>query len=99
MDISYLLGALIVGLVAGFLARALLPGKDDMGLLATIILGLIGSFVGALLFGLIGIGDTDKFDIGGIIGAIIGAMIVLAIYNAVTGKKKHGGHGTAAPRV
>jgi uncharacterized membrane protein YeaQ/YmgE (transglycosylase-associated protein family) len=91
MDISYLLGALIVGLVAGFLARALMPGRDSMGLVATIILGLIGSFLGSILFGLIGIGDTDRFDIGGIIGAIIGALIVLGIYNAVTGRKHHGG--------
>lgn len=94
MDISYILGAIIVGIIAGFLARALMPGKDSMSLVATIVLGLVGSFVGALLFGAIGIGDTDKFDIGGIIGAVIGALIVLGIYNAVTGRKK--GHGRTA---
>jgi uncharacterized membrane protein YeaQ/YmgE (transglycosylase-associated protein family) len=98
MDISYLLGALIVGLVAGFLARALMPGKDSMSLPMTIVLGLVGSFVGSLLFGAIGIGDTDKFDIGGIIGAVIGALIVLGIYNAVTGRKKHGHTGRPAAR-
>lgn len=99
MDLSYILFALLVGLVAGFLARALLPGKDAMGLVPTIILGLIGSFVGALLFRAIGIGDDDNFDLGGLIGAVIGAMIVLAIYNAVTGRKKHDRGSHAAPRV
>ena len=87
MDLSYILFALLVGLVAGFLARALLPGKDSMGLVATILLGLAGSFLGAVLFRAIGIGDEDNFDLGGLIGAVVGAMILLAIYNAVTGRK------------
>src|SRR5687768_1211703 len=99
MDLSYILAALLVGLVAGFLARALLPGKDSMGVIPTIILGLAGSLVGFYLFRAIGIGDGDKFDIGGLIGAVVGAMILLAIYNAVTGNKKRGGTSTPAARV
>lgn len=87
MDLSYILFALLVGLVAGFLARALLPGKDAMGLVATIALGLAGSFLGAVLFRAIGIGDDENFDLGGLIGAVIGAMILLGLYNAVTGRK------------
>lgn len=87
MDISYILFALVLGLVAGLLARALLPGKDALSLPMTIALGLVGAFVGAALFRLIGIGDGESFDLGGIIGAVIGAMIVLAIYNKVTGAK------------
>jgi uncharacterized membrane protein YeaQ/YmgE (transglycosylase-associated protein family) len=91
MDISYILFALLVGLVAGFLARAIMPGKDDMSLVATIILGLVGSFLGALLFRAIGIGDEDNFDLGGLLGAVVGALVVLGIYNAVTGRKRGGG--------
>ena len=98
MDLSYILFALLVGLVAGFLARALLPGKDSMGLIPTILLGLAGSFLGAVLFRAIGIGDEDNFDLGGLIGAVIGAMILLAIYNAVTGRKDHD-RAAPAPRV
>ena len=90
MDISYIIVAIIVGLLAGLIARALLPGKDKMGLLPTIGLGLLGSFVGSFLFSLIGVGDSDRFDFGGIIAAIVGAMILLAIYNAITGRKHHG---------
>ena len=87
MDLSYIIFALLLGLVAGLIARALMPGKDDIGLLPTILLGLAGSFLGAWLFSLIGIGDGESFDWGGIIGAIIGAMILLGIFNAVTGRK------------
>ena len=76
-----MIGALILGLVAGFLARALLPGKDPMGLLATILLGLAGSLVGFLIFTeLLGIGDNEAFDLGGLIGAVIGAMLLLVAY-------------------
>jgi uncharacterized membrane protein YeaQ/YmgE (transglycosylase-associated protein family) len=98
MDISYIIGAIIVGLIAGFVARALVPGKDSMGLIPTIILGLVGSFLGSILFLAIGIGDSDKFDLGGIIGAIIGAIIALVIFNMVTGRKK-GGHATPVTRT
>jgi len=98
MDISYIIAALIVGLIAGFLARAIMPGKDDMSIPATIILGIVGSFLGAFLFRLIGIGDDDNVDIGGIIGAVVGALIVLGAYNAITGKKKSGDI-TTTPRV
>ena len=97
MDISYIIAAIVVGLIAGFLARALMPGKDSMSLPMTIVLGLAGSFLGAFLFRLIGIGDGDNFDFGGVIAAVIGSLILLGIYNAVTGRKKHG-HGGVAHR-
>jgi uncharacterized membrane protein YeaQ/YmgE (transglycosylase-associated protein family) len=99
MDLSYILAALLVGLIAGFLARALMPGKDSMGILPTVILGLAGSLVGFYLFRAIGIGDGDKFDIGGLIGAVVGAMILLAIYNMVTGNKRGGRTSTPGARV
>jgi uncharacterized membrane protein YeaQ/YmgE (transglycosylase-associated protein family) len=79
-----MIGALILGLVAGYLAKALLPGDDPGGFLVTIALGLIGSLVGFFIFTeLLGIGDSDIFDLGGLIGAIIGTMIVLLGYRQV----------------
>ena len=82
-----MIGAIILGIVAGFIARALLPGRDPMGFLATILLGLAGALVGWYLFtGLLGIGDTDMFDLGGLVGAIIGAMILLGLYRMVAGR-------------
>jgi uncharacterized membrane protein YeaQ/YmgE (transglycosylase-associated protein family) len=79
-----MIGAIILGIVAGFLGRFLLPGRDPMGFFATILLGLAGSVVGFLIFTeLFGIGDNDVFDLGGLIGAILGVMILLGIYRFV----------------
>jgi uncharacterized membrane protein YeaQ/YmgE (transglycosylase-associated protein family) len=82
-----MIGAIILGLVAGFIAKALLPGKDPGGFFVTILLGLAGSLIGFLIFTeLLGIGDSDIFDLGGLIGAIIGTMILLLGYRATIGK-------------
>ena len=82
-----IIAAILIGIVAGYLGRLLLPGKDPMGFVGTVIAGILGALVGYFLFAAIGIGDTDKFDLGGIIGAIIGTMIVLAIWRAVAGRR------------
>ena len=81
-----MIGAIILGLLAGFIAKALMPGDDPGGFFVTILLGLAGALVGFFLFTeLLGIGDSDMFDLGGLIGAIIGTMILLGIYRAVVG--------------
>ena len=80
-----MIGAIIVGLLAGFIGKALMPGKDPGGFFVTILIGLAGSLIGFYLFALIGIGDTDKFDLGGLPGAIIGTMILLFAYRKIVG--------------
>ena len=76
-----MIGALILGLVAGFLGKALMPGKDPGGFFATILIGLAGAALGWVIFTLgLGIGDDDAFDLGGLVGAIIGVMILLFAY-------------------
>ncbi|MBN6040233.1 GlsB/YeaQ/YmgE family stress response membrane protein [Amycolatopsis sp. 195334CR] len=80
------LGWLLFGLIAGFIARALVPGRDDIGLPRTIVLGIVGSIVGGFLFGLLTVGFRG-FQPAGWIGSVIGAVIVLVIYNKVTGRK------------
>ena len=86
-----MIGAIILGILAGFIARALMPGPDPMGFFATILLGLVGAIVGWVIFtALLGIGDTDMFDLGGLVGAIIGAMIVLGLYRMVRGRGARG---------
>lgn len=82
-----ILGWIVFGLIAGFLARAIVPGKDDIGLLMTIVLGVVGSAVGGFLFGLF-TGGLRDFQPSGWIGSVVGAIIVLVIYNAVTGRKR-----------
>lgn len=81
-----MIGALILGLVAGFIGRALIPGdvfRDLSGPTSwavSIVLGLAGAFLGYLIFtrGL-GIGDDDAFDLGGLLSAIIGVIILLLV--------------------
>ncbi|TWG07528.1 putative membrane protein YeaQ/YmgE (transglycosylase-associated protein family) [Saccharopolyspora dendranthemae] len=82
-----IVGWIVFGLIAGFLARAIVPGKDDIGLLMTIVLGVVGSVVGGFVFGLFTVG-LRGFQPAGWIGSVIGAIIVLVIYNAVTGRKR-----------
>jgi len=81
-----IIGWILFGLIAGFVARAIVPGKDDIGLLRTIVLGIAGSVVGGLIFGLL-TGGLRGFHAAGFIGSVIGAVIVLVIYNKVTGRK------------
>jgi uncharacterized membrane protein YeaQ/YmgE (transglycosylase-associated protein family) len=94
-----MIGAIILGIFAGFLGRLLMPGKDPMGFFATILLGLAGAVVGFLIFTeLLGIGDNKVFDLGGLIGSIIGVMILLGLYRAFIRKDEPRGHtpsGTA----
>jgi uncharacterized membrane protein YeaQ/YmgE (transglycosylase-associated protein family) len=91
-----MIGAIILGLLAGYIAKALMPGKDPGGFFVTILLGLAGSLVGFFVFTeLLGIGDSDMFDLGGLIGAIIGTMILLGVYRAVVGTDE-GPRSTAA---
>ena len=79
-----MVGAIVLGIAAGYVGRLLMPGRDKMGFIATILLGLAGAVVGFLVFTeLLGIGDTKLFDLGGLIGAIIGVMILLGIYRFV----------------
>jgi uncharacterized membrane protein YeaQ/YmgE (transglycosylase-associated protein family) len=83
-----MVGAIILGIVAGYLGRALMPGKQEFGFFKTVLLGLVGSVVGYLIFTeLLNIGDTEAFDIGGLPGAVIGVIIVLFIYNRVSRPK------------
>lgn len=72
---------LLVGLIAGALARLLVPGRDPMGWLGTIILGLVGSLVGGFLGNLFFDGDLDV-TAAGLVGSVIGAIIALLIYRS-----------------
>ncbi|MEK6206827.1 MAG: GlsB/YeaQ/YmgE family stress response membrane protein [Chloroflexota bacterium] len=77
---------LIIGLIAGFIARALVPGPDPMGWLGTMILGIVGSFVGGTLAALVFGGNLDLSP-SGIVGSIVGAIIVLLIWRAMGGRR------------
>jgi uncharacterized membrane protein YeaQ/YmgE (transglycosylase-associated protein family) len=84
--IGFILYLLVIGIVAGFLARLLVPGRDPMGIGATILLGIVGSFIGGFLgFVLFGKDfDDGAFQASGLIGSVIGAIIALLVYRAVS---------------
>ena len=85
---------LIIGLIAGALARLLVPGRDLMGFLGTLLLGLVGSLVGGFIGGLFTEGDKT-FEPAGIIGSVIGAIIALLIWRAIAGRRQGVGPRTA----
>lgn len=92
-----MLGALLLGFVAGAVARMLMPGDAFRGFsgpvswLISLVLGLLGALVGYLVFTVgLGIGDEDIFDWGGILSAIIGTLIVLPIAGWVLRRVQRG---------
>ena len=85
-----MVGAIILGIVAGYVGRLLMPGRDKMGFIATTLLGLAGAAVGFLVFTeLLGVGDDQMFELGGLIGAVLGVIVLLALYRAVLKNKEH----------
>jgi len=89
---------LLFGLVVGAVAKLLMPGDDPGGIIVTALIGVVGSVIGFYVFRAIGIGDENKFDLGGFLGAVLGTMLLLAIYRAVAGRGRHTHDRTSALR-
>jgi len=87
--LGFILYLIVIGVIAGFVARAVVPGRDDMSVAATIVLGIVGSFIGGFLGYLITHHDAQDgaFQASGIIGSIIGAVIALLVYRAATHRR------------
>lgn len=77
---------LIIGFIAGAIARAIKPGADAMGWVMTIVLGVAGSFVGGLIAGLLGLSANGGF--GGLVLSVIGAIVLLFAYEIISGKRR-----------
>jgi uncharacterized membrane protein YeaQ/YmgE (transglycosylase-associated protein family) len=78
--VTSIIGWIIFGLIAGAIARLLVPGRQPMGLLMTMFLGIIGSFAGGLIAWAFTGGPGEGFQPSGWIMSIIGAVVVLALY-------------------
>lgn len=77
---------IIVGLVAGLLARAIKPGNDAMGWIMTIVLGIVGAMLGGFVAGLIGIDANGGFT--GLIFSVIGAIVLLFLYEMIMNRRR-----------
>ncbi len=88
---------IVIGLVAGLIARAVVPGRQNMGLLLTTLLGIVGSFVGGMI-GSAFSRSRNFWDLqpSGLILSILGAIAVLFLYGVVTKKTGHGGRRVTA---
>ncbi len=81
-----IIGWLILGLVAGFIASKIV-NKSGQGLLLDIVLGIVGAFVGGFLFSLVGAAPVSGFSIYSMVVAVIGAIVVLVVYHALVGRR------------
>ena len=79
---------IIIGLIAGLIARAIMPGRQHMGLLATTLLGMVGSILGGIIGSLVGPHHDFAFRPSGIILSIIGAFIVLLLMGAAGHRRR-----------
>ncbi len=87
--LGFILYMIVIGLIAGFIARALVPGKDALSVPGTILLGIVGSFIGGFLGYVLTHHDASDgaFQASGIIGSIVGAVLALLVYRAATGRR------------
>lgn len=85
-----IIGWIILGLLAGLIAKAILPGDDPGGIIVTTIIGILGALGGGFIAQAIGFGDPidEFFDFSTWIAAIIGAIVLLLIWRAVTGERR-----------
>ena len=90
--LAFIITMIIIGIVAGYLARLLVPGRDPMSFLQTLVLGVVGSFIGGFLGYVLFDKDINEGALqpSGVIGSIIGAVIALLIYNAASRRRGMG---------
>ena len=83
-----MIGAIILGFIAGYVGRIFTPGSGVRGCLPTTAIGIVGALAGYLIFTeALGIGDTKALDLGGIPGAVIGTALVLAVLRAAARRR------------
>jgi uncharacterized membrane protein YeaQ/YmgE (transglycosylase-associated protein family) len=80
-----IIGTLVIGLIAGAVAKLLMPGKDPGGCIITILLGIAGAFVATYLGKLLGIYEPG--EAAGFIGAVLGAVLILWVYRIIVKRK------------
>ncbi len=82
-----MIGFIVAGLVIGVLARLIKPGKQNLGFLMTLLLGLAGSVIGGEIANLIGSGDIFELNIIGFVVAVIAAVLLICVFEGVSSQK------------
>jgi uncharacterized membrane protein YeaQ/YmgE (transglycosylase-associated protein family) len=82
-----MIGSLVAGLVIGALARLIKPGKQDLGLLATLGLGIVGSLIGGTIAWVLGTGSIWELDVLGFILAVVAAVLLIGAAESVAGRR------------
>ena len=78
-----ILSWIIFGLIAGIIAKVIMPGKDGGGFIMTTVLGIVGAFVGGWIGAFFGLGSIGNFSLGSMVTAVVGALLVLFIYRQI----------------
>lgn len=87
-----ILGWIVLGLLAGAIAKAIMPGDDPGGIIVTMLIGIVGAIVGGLIASALDLGEGDEFfDIGTWVVAILGALLLLGIYRVIAGNRAGSG--------
>jgi uncharacterized membrane protein YeaQ/YmgE (transglycosylase-associated protein family) len=82
-----MIGFIIAGLVIGALARLIKPGRQRLGLIATLLLGLAGSVIGGVIANLLGTGDIFELNVLGFIVAVIAAVLLIGVAEGLAGRR------------
>ncbi|MBG6192373.1 putative membrane protein YeaQ/YmgE (transglycosylase-associated protein family) [Arthrobacter sp. CAN_A212] len=83
-----MIGFIIAGLVIGALARLVKPGKQNLSIFMTLLLGLAGSVIGGVIANLLGTGDIFELNILGFIVSVIAAVLLIGVAEGITGRRK-----------
>jgi uncharacterized membrane protein YeaQ/YmgE (transglycosylase-associated protein family) len=83
-----ILGLIVVGAIIGVLARLILPGKQNISTVMTVVLGIAGAIVGGLIAHALGIGEITELNVGGFLLAVVAALVFVGLYAGVAGKSR-----------
>ncbi|MGY1916923.1 GlsB/YeaQ/YmgE family stress response membrane protein [Blastococcus sp. SYSU DS0973] len=81
-----ILGLIVIGLIIGALARLLLPGKQHISIVATLVLGVLGAIIGGLIASFLGTGDIFELNILGFVLAVVAALVLVGAYAGTAGR-------------
>jgi uncharacterized membrane protein YeaQ/YmgE (transglycosylase-associated protein family) len=85
-----MIGFIVAGLIIGALARLIKPGKQNLGILATLLLGLAGSVIGGVVANLLGTGSVFELNVLGFVVAVVAAVALIGVAEGLVGSRKRG---------